>query len=127
MDQPRAVTDGLLAAPLDVGGVTLHPLSLAHYLLLRQIGHPAVRVENPELTPGEWAELAYVLARPSREAVRARAAGEEAWTEAVVVFAAGIPLDSWPRLREEVQRLLREAFAAAPPPSADLKKKSPAA
>lgn len=126
MDQPRAVIDGLLAAPECVAGVHIHPVALAHYLLLQKREHRAVREENPDMTAFEWLELAFVLARPSREAVRADAAGPDAWDEEVLAFGEGVPLHAWPELRAAVQRSLRNAFAAAPREGGGGKKKSPA-
>lgn len=124
MDQPQAVIDGLLAVPRPVAGVELQPVSLAHYLLLQKRGHRAVLADNPELSAFEWLELAFVLASPSREALRADAAGEDAWNEEVIAFGEAVPIAAWPALRAEVQRSLRVSFAAAPRESGGTKKKS---
>ena len=121
-DQPAVVIDALLAAPKGVAGVTLRPLTMAQYLVLQKRGHPAVTKESPELSKFEMLELAFVLGTAARDVVRSQQEGDEVWIQEVVAFAENVRMDEFDALREEVQRILREAYAPAPPASSQKKK-----
>jgi hypothetical protein len=116
--------DSLLVAPKRVAGVTLHPMTMAHYLVLLKIHHVAVLKDRPDLSEFQWTELAWVLATDPREVVRVQQDGESAWQEAVVAFADDIRMSAFEELRAEVQRILREAFAPSPPADGGSKKKA---
>jgi hypothetical protein len=124
MSNPALAVDALLAAPIRVGGVIVRAVSIAAYLLLERLQHPAVMEDSPTLSSFQWMELAFVLGEDPATVLQAHGDGPAAWEVAVLDHAQALPVKELPALRNAITQQLRAAFAPALP-ATDAEKKSP--
>ncbi|BET67209.1 hypothetical protein ASA1KI_21270 [Opitutales bacterium ASA1] len=117
---PSIVREAFLGplAPLRVGDLELHPLTLASFMLLEELGSPLVQQPTegepkPKVGLFDLAVAAYILTRDvdASQAVLAGVLGREKFDRAVYQFAKQIPATDMIAVGAKIRTHLNAAFA----------------
>lgn len=117
---PSRARQALLAGPIEVEGITLHPPTLGQILLLEEIGHPMFRAvsdgaeQTPSMTVRDMARLIYIYACPL-EADAALRRGREAFEAECFRWAStSLPLSRFPAIIAAIQQLQAASTSTIP-------------
>lgn len=106
---PAVVREALLGAEIKVGDVTLPVIMIGHVLLLQQLESPLATSGGGPVTNAQVCEALFVLNRPAREVRALLRESRAAFEDAVLEFAAGIPLRDLPAIGAALAAQLRAA------------------
>lgn len=115
---PSEVVEAFTSAPqLMPEGITVHSVTLGHFLFLEKIKSPLADSGkgSQDFTNLETLSAIYVLTRPAKASREVFGKGIWAFEEEVNEFADGIPFGRLPALVAAVKQAMAEAFATIIP------------
>ena len=122
---PKRVVRAFLPCSVTVAGLTLQPFTAGTILLLEKIDHPLVDdAAKRDMTNEEVLALLFVLTRPVKESNALLNQGPEAFDDAVMEFAGGIPVARLKEIGAAVRSHFVAALETATPPGDDHEKKA---